>query len=66
LQLEQNHILVDLGCGTGIYSQEILRQKDLTKSILCVDSSAEMLSQIPSDERLKVIDLDGLAFLKKQ
>ncbi|MGK7921930.1 MAG: class I SAM-dependent methyltransferase [Trichodesmium sp.] len=62
LQLTPTDILVDIGCGTGIYSREILNQFQLQKPIICVEPSAEMLAKIPADSGLKSVEMDGVKF----
>lgn len=49
LDLRSADRVVDLGCGTGLYSKGLAERAD---QVLCVDPSAKMLEQIPSDERL--------------
>jgi len=65
LHLTTTDVLVDIGCGTGIYSKEILNQMQLEKPIICVDPAAEMLAKIPDNEKLKPVEMDGLDFSQK-
>ncbi|MEL4896133.1 class I SAM-dependent methyltransferase [Crocosphaera sp. Alani8] len=62
LNLVPDDVLVDLGCGTGLYSKEIISQIPLNNPILCVDPSGKMLSKIPKSSQYKVIEKDALAF----
>ncbi|NEP43389.1 MAG: class I SAM-dependent methyltransferase [Okeania sp. SIO2G4] len=64
LDLTPTDTLADIGCGTGIYSQEILNQIQLQHPIICVDPSAEMLAKIPANSRLNPIEMDGVKFSK--
>ena len=65
LHLKSTDSLVDIGCGTGIYSQKILRQIQLQQPIICVDASAEMLKEIPKNSQLKTMEMDGVRFSKQ-
>jgi len=65
LHLTTTDTLVDIGCGTGIYSKEILKHIQLQQPITCVDPSAEMLEKIPADSRLNTIEMDGVKFSQK-
>lgn len=62
LNLSSADTFVDLGCGTGIYSQAILKQINLNNPILCVDRSPEMLQQLPSSNKYKTISMDAVGF----
>ncbi|MEH2454438.1 class I SAM-dependent methyltransferase [Nostoc sp.] len=50
-RLNRTDILVDLGCGTGIYAQEINNKIQLHNAIICVDYSDNMLEQIPNNSK---------------
>ncbi|MCH2047023.1 MAG: methyltransferase domain-containing protein [Trichodesmium sp. ALOHA_ZT_67] len=65
LHLNATDTLVDIGCGTGIYSKEILHQIQLQQPIICVDNSAEMVGKIPANSRLNPIEMDGVKFSQK-
>ncbi|BAY73532.1 hypothetical protein NIES23_63840 (plasmid) [Trichormus variabilis NIES-23] len=62
LRLNIADILVDLGCGTGIYAQEINNQIQLQKPIICVDFSDKMLEQIPNNSKYECIVMDAIEF----
>ncbi|NES93249.1 class I SAM-dependent methyltransferase, partial [Okeania sp. SIO2B9] len=55
----------DIGCGTRIYSKEILNHIQLQQPIICVDPSAEMLQKIPANSRLNPVEMDGVKFSQK-
>ncbi|MFQ5431247.1 MAG: class I SAM-dependent methyltransferase [Nitrospinota bacterium] len=65
LRLEEDDIFVDLGCGTGMYSLDILRQVRLNNQILGVDPYPEMLAGIPDDSCIEPVQLDALGFSRK-
>ncbi len=54
--------LADLGCGTGLFTQEISNQIKLKYPIVCVDSSPEMLEQIPLNDTYQPLLMDAMDF----
>ncbi|TMM52172.1 class I SAM-dependent methyltransferase [Maribacter algarum] len=46
LEIKETDVIVDFGCGTGIYSKAIRQQVSLKKPIICTDISEKMLSKI--------------------
>ena len=65
LRLKPSDRLVDLGCGTGMYSLDICQQVPLQSPVLAVDPYAEMLAHIPSDAPLVPLKLDALGFARR-
>jgi trans-aconitate methyltransferase len=65
LQINQDDTLVDLGCGTGIYSLDILKQIPLKDPVIGVDAYPEMLAKIPNDAHIRRVVMDGLEFSRK-
>lgn len=65
LQLREADLFVDLGCGTGMYSIDILKQLKLQNSVIAVDPFAEMLSKIPEDAPLTALPLDAITFSRR-
>ncbi|CCQ57109.1 class I SAM-dependent DNA methyltransferase [Crocosphaera watsonii WH 8501] len=66
LQLKSTDILVDLGCGTGIYSKAIASQISLENKIICVDPSDKMLEKIPSNNNYQTLVKDAVEFAHEQ
>lgn len=66
LKLQPSDHLVDLGCGTGMYSIDMCRQVPLEKPVLAVDPFPEMLAHIPSDAPLEPLALDALGFAERE
>ncbi|ADE15776.1 Methyltransferase type 11 [Nitrosococcus halophilus Nc 4] len=62
LALNQDDVLVDLGCGTGIYSLDILEQVPLKNPVIGVDPFPEMLAQIPEEAPIERVAEDALDF----
>ncbi len=60
LDLQVTDKLVDLGCGTGLFAKAIYEQIKLKYPILCVDSSSEMLEQIPSNNNYNPLLMDAV------
>jgi len=66
LQLTPDDVLADIGCGTGIYALDILKQVPLRQPILGVDPFPEMISKIPADAHITPIESDALAFSRQK
>ncbi|MGH9162570.1 MAG: class I SAM-dependent methyltransferase, partial [Vicinamibacteraceae bacterium] len=62
LRLRTGDRFVDLGCGTGMYSLDILDQVALVHPIIGVDPFPQMLAKIPKEAPIKAVALDALAF----
>ncbi len=45
--------VIDIGCGTGLYARELALD---AASVVCADSSAPMLAQLPHDGRLTAVN----------
>jgi SAM-dependent methyltransferase len=65
LRLHETDTLVDLGCGTGMYSLDILKQVKLRHPILGVDPFAEMLNQMPEDAPIVRLPMDAVEFSER-
>jgi ubiquinone/menaquinone biosynthesis C-methylase UbiE len=65
LELQPDDVLVDLGCGTAIYSSDILRQVPLTTEVLGVDPIEEMLRLIPSESGIRPVCEGALEFSRQ-
>lgn len=62
LRLRPDDVLADIGCGTGMYSLDILKQVPLRSPVLGVDPYQEMLDQIPGDAAITPVNEDALAY----
>lgn len=65
LELTPEDLLVDLGCGTGMYSLDILEQVPLTRPLIGVDPYPQMLAQIPEAAPIERVVADGFEFSKQ-
>lgn len=65
LHLREEDVFVDLGCGTAMYSLDILKQVKLRNPVMAVDPFAEMLDKIPEDAPLTRFQLDALTFSRR-
>jgi len=65
LDLQPDDTVVDLGCGTGMYSIDILKQTELENPIIGVDPFEEMLAQIPDDVPITPVAQKALDFSKR-
>ncbi len=65
LALEPGDVLADIGCGTGIYSLDILRQVSLREPVIGVDPFAEMLAKIPDEATIVPVAEDALVFSRR-
>jgi SAM-dependent methyltransferase len=62
LDLRGSDRFVDLGCGTAMYSIDIVGQVPLSNPIIGVDPFPEMLGRIPPDAPVTRVALGALAF----
>ncbi|MGK7937824.1 MAG: methyltransferase domain-containing protein [Xenococcaceae cyanobacterium] len=62
LNLQFTDKLADLGCGTGLFAKEISHQIKLQYPIVCVDSSPEMLEQIPLNDTYQPREMEAMDF----
>lgn len=53
LRLTRSDAIADIGCGTGLYTQQIHEDVRPARPILCVDPVAAMLDQIPASLGLR-------------
>lgn len=65
LELCEDDILLDLGCGTGMYSLDILEQVPRKRPVIGVDPYSEMLEQTPDDARIERVPEDAVDFTAK-
>lgn len=65
LDLKPDDRLADIGCGTGMYSADILEQISLKQPVMGVDPFAQMLEQIPAGKSIEPICLDALEFSRE-
>lgn len=65
LELKPADVLADIGCGTGIYSRDILGQVALEQPVLGVDPYGEMLAKIPDEIPITSVVEDALEFSRK-
>lgn len=65
LELRETDTLVDLGCGTAMYSIDMIKQAPLKEEIIAVDPYPEMLAQIPQDAKVRAVEADALDFSKR-
>jgi SAM-dependent methyltransferase len=66
LALQPDDVLLDLACGTGMYSLDILKQVPLKHPVQAVDPFAEMLAAIPEGSGLTPVCMDALAYSAKR
>lgn len=66
LQLQPTDVLADVGCGTGMYSADILKQVPLENPIIGVDPYREMLAQIPPQSQIVPVAEDALTFSRRE
>ncbi|MFQ5879068.1 MAG: class I SAM-dependent methyltransferase [Dehalococcoidia bacterium] len=62
LRLSEDDVLVDLGCGTAMYSLDMLQLVPLRSPVIGVDPFREMLDQIPQQAPVTRVCEDALAF----
>ncbi len=65
LQLAPSDTMADVGCGTGMYSIDILKQMPLENPVIGVDPYREMLAQIPPSTPIVPIVEDALTFSRR-
>ncbi len=62
LELRPADVLADIGCGTGMYSLDILKQVPLEQPVIGVDPYPQMLAQIPEEAPITHIAEDALTY----
>ena len=62
LYLKNDDILVDYGCGTGIYTKAILQIMNLKNEVICTDLSEKMLESLENTNGVKTIAMDAISF----
>ena len=62
LRLTETDILADIGCGTGMYSLDVLKQVPLREDIIGVDPYQEMLAQIPDEAPITPVAKGALEY----
>lgn len=62
LELKSTDLLVDLGCGTGIYTKKVRDLANLLNPVVCVDICSKMLGQIPNKRQFKLLNMDARNF----
>lgn len=65
LALSPEDQLVDLACGTGMYSLALLERVELTQAIVGVDPSPAMLDRIPEDAPITPVHADAESFSRR-
>jgi ubiquinone/menaquinone biosynthesis C-methylase UbiE len=65
LDINPDDAFVDIGCGTGLYSDQIATQTGFTDTATCVDPCREMLAQIPNPKRFRVVNADAESFASR-
>ena len=66
LALQPDDVMVDVGCGTGMYSIDIAEQVMLERPIIGVDPFEEMLAQIPDEAPIMPIAEKALEFSERE
>ena len=66
LRLAETDVLADIGCGTGMYSLDILKQVPLSEQVIGVDPYPEMLAQIPGDAPITPIAEGALEYSRRE
>jgi SAM-dependent methyltransferase len=62
LALDEEDQFVDLGCGVGTFSIDILEQVDFNQRIIGVEPNQDLVERIPNNARIGRVSLDLLRF----
>lgn len=65
LELREDHVLVDLAGGTGIFARALLELVPLRERVICVDPYPEMLDQVPDGAHIRTVVDDALGFSQR-
>jgi SAM-dependent methyltransferase len=52
LRLDADSVVIDVGCGTGLYARELARA---ARAVVCADQSPAMLARVPRDGNLAAV-----------
>ena len=66
LRLVPSDVLADVGCGTGMYALDILKQVPLEEPVIGVDPYREMLAQIPPEAKIAPVVESALEFSRRE
>ena len=58
LDIKSNDIMIDIGCGTGIFSKKIIENSSL-KEIICIENSSSMCKKAQKYQELEVVHSDA-------
>ncbi len=66
LELKSTDTLVDIGCGTGIYTKRISALANLNNPTIYVDPSKDMIEQVPLNNKARCLIMSAEEFTKRK
>ena len=65
LNIKLNDKVIDVGCGTGVFTKKIIDRSHLS-SIVCIENSLNMCKEASRNKQIEVINSDANTYFKQE